>query len=78
MQLDDIISFALREGGADCVLSYRDGRRRPSWPQAVCLQLTGTLIGGGAYGSVEEVTVPFCGSLVPRPPRYVGVAHANS
>ena len=26
------------------------------------LQLTGTVIGGGAYGSVEEVTVPFCGA----------------
>ena len=26
------------------------------------LQLTGTIIGGGAYGSVEEVTVPLCGA----------------
>ena len=26
------------------------------------LQLTGTVIGGGAYGSVEEVTVPLCGA----------------
>ena len=26
------------------------------------LQLTGTVIGGGAYGSVEEVTVQFCGA----------------
>ena len=26
------------------------------------LHLTGTVIGGGAYGSVEEVTVPLCGA----------------
>ena len=26
------------------------------------LQLTGTVIGGGAYGSVEEVTIPLCGA----------------
>ena len=26
------------------------------------IQLTGTVIGGGAYGSVEEVTVPLCGA----------------
>ena len=28
------------------------------------LQLTGTVIGGGAYGSVEEVTVPLCAKRI--------------